>query len=73
MTIEEIKANKDNNESWTNIVLEFIEPILDKSIDLIQNNTVQQNNTNIGKSEHNGTLMGEMPKKIDSSVTGKTY
>lgn len=73
MTIEEIKANKDNNESWTNIVLEFIEPILDKSIDLIQNNTVQQDNTNIGKSEHNGTLMGEMPKKTDSSVTGKTY
>lgn len=73
MTIKEIRDNKDNNESWTNIVLEFIEPILDRTIDLIQNGSIGDKKADTPYNNHNGTLMGEMPKKIDSSVTGKTY
>lgn len=73
MTIEEIKANKNNNESWTNIVLEFIEPVLDRTINLIQNDSTDDKKANTPDNNHNGTLMGEMPKKTESSVTGKTY
>lgn len=73
MSIEELKANKDNNESWTNIVLEFIEPILDRAIDLVQNDSINDKKADTPDNNHNGTLMGEMPKKTESSITGKTY